>query len=279
LGQRVAKIHAFLAEALTLGLLAAQPNAALALSTLQAEQPLPVETPLQPPAPIIKRAPLPPLAVPGANPGEQTPPGIGPVPLPAPIEGPSPSDEPSVTEPTITGPVDGSPIDLPVERDLSTLPVAVQALHSLLIEAARTGDVEKLRPLLGSGGMPTQLSFGEIDTDPIDYLKASSGDEAGAEILAILIDILDTGFVTMNAASDADVEGENADQSASNDAIYVWPYFVARPLETLTPPEKVELFRLVTAGDYEDMKAFGAYNFYRLGITPDGRWAFFVSGD
>ena len=34
-----------------------------------------------------------------------------------------------------------------------------------------------------------------------------------------------------------------------------------------------------TGGDYEDMKNFGAYIFYRAGITPDGRWRFFVSGD
>jgi len=27
------------------------------------------------------------------------------------------------------------------------------------------------------------------------------------------------------------------------------------------------------------MKAFGTYIFYRVGITPDGHWAFFVAGD
>ena len=38
-------------------------------------------------------------------------------------------------------------------------------------------------------------------------------------------------------------------------------------------------FRLPTHGDFEDMKSFGAYNFYRVGITPQGRWRFFVAGD
>ena len=27
------------------------------------------------------------------------------------------------------------------------------------------------------------------------------------------------------------------------------------------------------------MKEFGGYNFYRLGITPDGKWKFFTAGD
>jgi hypothetical protein len=27
------------------------------------------------------------------------------------------------------------------------------------------------------------------------------------------------------------------------------------------------------------MKQFGTYIFYRVGITPEGKWAFFVAGD
>jgi hypothetical protein len=41
----------------------------------------------------------------------------------------------------------------------------------------------------------------------------------------------------------------------------------------------VELYRIVTAGDVTDMKEFGGYNFYRLGISADGKWKFFVAGD
>ena len=33
------------------------------------------------------------------------------------------------------------------------------------------------------------------------------------------------------------------------------------------------------SGDYDDMKSYGAYIFYRVGITPDGHWQFFVAGD
>ena len=60
---------------------------------------------------------------------------------------------------------------------------------------------------------------------------------------------------------------------------YVWPYFTEKPLASLTPPEKVDLFRLLTAGDFAEMEEGGNYNFYRVGITPDGQWKFFVAGD
>src|SRR5690606_36667650 len=127
-------------------------------------------------------------------------------------------------------------------------------------------DIEALRPLLAtSSESPTQLSLGARDGDPIDFLREMSGDEEGHEILAILMEVLEAGYVH------TEIGTENE--------IYLWPYFFAVPLETLTAPQRVELFRLVTAGDYEDMKNFGAYIFYRTGIRPDGSWAFFVAGD
>ena len=149
--------------------------------------------------------------------------------------------------------------------DVSALPEPVQRMRALIMDAARTGDLEKLRPLLGTGQSMTSLSFGGIDGDPVAFLRGASGDGQGQEILAILLEVLEARFVRMDAGTEQE--------------LYVWPYFYAMPLDKLTPPQKVELFKLVTAGDYEDMQAFGAYIFYRAGITPDGRWIFFVAGD
>ena len=50
-------------------------------------------------------------------------------------------------------------------------------------------------------------------------------------------------------------------------------------LEKLTKPQLVELFELVTAGDYQRMLGNGSYDFYRVGISPEGRFEFFVAGD
>ncbi len=152
-----------------------------------------------------------------------------------------------------------------VSYDLSKLPPAVREMHDKIVEACKSGDIEKLRPLIGSGNEQTQLSLTEIDGDPITFLHDLSGDTDGQEILAILEMLLDTGYVHINVGKP--------------DEAYVWPYFYAMPLSRLDARQRVELFKIVTAGDYEDMKTYDAYVFYRVGITPQGRWAFFVAGD
>ena len=152
-----------------------------------------------------------------------------------------------------------------VTYDLSKLPPAVREMHDKIVEACKTGDVEKLRPLIGKGTEQTQLSLTEIEGDPIKFLHDLSGDTDGQEILAILEMLLETGYVHVNVGKP--------------DEAYVWPYFYAMPLSRLNARQRVELFKIVTAGDYEDMKTFDAYVFYRVGITPQGHWAFFVAGD
>ena len=61
--------------------------------------------------------------------------------------------------------------------------------------------------------------------------------------------------------------------------MYVWPYFARRPLNGLTPEQKVDLLKIVTGADYREMIEAGCYNFFRLGIGADGIWRFFVTGD
>lgn len=160
----------------------------------------------------------------------------------------------------------GSVPESQVMRDTGALPLEVQALRGLILAAAKSGDIEKLRPMLGTGEDAAQLSLTEgVLDDPVAYLRDTGGLPDGTEILAIMIDILESGFVLMD--------------QGTPDEIYVWPYFVDRSIETLTPAERVELLRIVTAGDLEDMQAYGAYTFYRIGITPQGKLAFFLAGD
>ena len=152
-----------------------------------------------------------------------------------------------------------------VVYDLDRLPEPVRRMRDRLVEAAKSGDIERLRPYLGLGDDMAQLSFGDVDGDPIAFLKSLSGDPDGHEILAILEEVLDAGFVHL--------------EPGTPNEIYAWPYFFGLPLDRLDARQKVELFKIVTAGDLEDMKQFGAYIFYRVGITPEGRWAFFVAGE
>ncbi len=145
------------------------------------------------------------------------------------------------------------------------LPAPVRDLRAILIAIAKAGEIEKLRPYIEPGDDGTVLSFGDVGGDPIAFLKQNSGDGEGLEILAILLELLQAGHVRVEPGADNE--------------IYVWPYFTQVAIDSLSRPQRVELFELVTAGDYKAMKEFGAYNFYRVGISPDGRLSFFVAGD
>jgi len=146
--------------------------------------------------------------------------------------------------------------------DLAGLPPAVARTRDRILAAARSGDLQQLAALMQES--TPIFSFSDAK-EPIPFWKANYPDSNGLEVLAILTTILETGFVRLDAGTDHEM--------------YVWPYFVRVSLRTLTPRQQVELFRIVTGADYKDMLAFGAYAFYRLGIGPDGRWHFFVSGD
>lgn len=235
---------------------------ALALSEIQREE-LPAPTL---PSPVDEDTAQPGTTVPMPDP-VNAPPAAGSEPA-------SPEDEQAPEQVKPAKPGDGkseSPrpdaaLPLPeILYDLQKLPEPVRRMHDLLVDACKSGDIEKLRPLIGTGETSTQLSLTEMDGDAITFLKGLSGDSEGQEILAIMEEVLNAGYVHLDAGTPQD--------------LYVWPYFFAVPLDKLDARQRVELFKLVTAGDYDDMKQFGAYIFYRLGISPQGHWAFFVAGD
>jgi hypothetical protein len=148
--------------------------------------------------------------------------------------------------------------------DLSRLPPAVAHMRERILAAARTGEIEGVIAVMRSNAtMPIFSLDGEHD--PSVYWRQNYPDSAGVEILAILTDILETGFVHVD--------------KGKPEEMYVWPYFARAPLKTLTPAQKVDLFKIVTGGDYKEMLTAGSYNFYRLGIGEDGTWRFFVTGE
>lgn len=203
--------------------------------------------------------------MPGSNgqseeqPAEDAPATPG-LPLPDPLIGAGSNTSDGTTQIPLNG---GKPAE--AVHDESKLPEAVRRTRQLLVEAAASGDIERLRPLIGDGKSATEISVGETAGDPINTLKELAGDDQGVEILSSFLNILATGYV-------------HVDVGTAKEA-YVWPYFAARPLGSLTPPEKVELLRIVTAGDYQDMLDFGTYSFFRIGIAPDGKLSFIRSGE
>jgi len=183
-------------------------------------------------------------------------------------DAPAPETDSEAEEDNSTTKAETETVDAPLPEiltDLDAVPFPVRKMRELILEAARTGDIEKLRPYIGYGDDVTMLSLGGFDEDPVDFLKSLSGDKEGHEILAIMTEILEAPF--------AKLEEPNGEE------VYVWPYFFSYPFEKLTAEQRVGLFRIITYGDYEEMVQFGNYLFYRLGITSQGRWRFFVAGD
>lgn len=241
------------------GLLAAVIPAA-ALSEIQRDE---LPSPVSPPASDMES----PNSVPMPDPIETTKPSSDQPASPEDSEPPgqvdpdSPPEDGSLTRPHID-PEEPLP---EVIYDLNRLPEPVRRMRDLIVEACKSGDIQRLKPLIGMGDDATQLSLAEIEGEPIEFLKSLSGDTEGQEILAIMEEVLNAGYVHLDAGSPQE--------------LYVWPYFFALPLDKLDARQRVELFKIVTAGDYDDMKQFGTYIFYRVGITPEGKWAFFVAGD
>jgi hypothetical protein len=166
----------------------------------------------------------------------------------------SPDDRPAVAGETQAQPA----------ADLAHLPPAVQRMRDRILAAARTGDLQTLLALMRANGSMPVFSHTQKQ-DPAAYWKENYPDSEGVEILSILISILETQPVRADAGTPQET--------------YVWPYFARLPVKSLTPAQKVELFRVVTGSDYKEMLERGRYVFYQVGIAPDGTWRYFLASE
>ncbi len=144
------------------------------------------------------------------------------------------------------------------------LPESVVRTRNALLHAARTGDLETLRPILAAIAPNLIYSFGG-DEDPIAFWTQVSLDGTGRDILADMIKVFSSGFVRMHE--------DTADE------MFIWPYHFVYPIEELTPEQEVELYLLLPAQYRKDMEAAGGYIGFRAAIRPTGELVFFVAGD
>jgi hypothetical protein len=63
--------------------------------------------------------------------------------------------------------------------DIAKAPEAVRRMRELIVEAAASGDIERLRPLLGKGVTETKVSLVETEEGTVETLKGQSGDNDG----------------------------------------------------------------------------------------------------
>ena len=176
-------------------------------------------------------------------------------------------DAPSIERPAAAG---QTPPSAPgaagpeIATDLSRLPPAVLRTRDRILAAARTGDLQTLVALMRANVNVPVFSHTQRQ-DPAAYWKETYPDSDGIEILSILISILDTQAARIDAGTPQET--------------YVWPYFARLPVKSLTPVQKVDLFRVVTGSDYKQMLERGRYVFYQVGIGPDGTWRYFLASE
>lgn len=147
-----------------------------------------------------------------------------------------------------------------IGRDVSQLPLEVQRMRQEILRAAASGDIEQLRVPIEMNELPPV--FGDMKVkDAIAHFKEVSGDGEGREVLANLVDLLTTGYAITNPGTDKQM--------------IIWPYHAAISPGEITPPQEVELYRMVSPSHFKEMKALGRYTWFRIGIGRDGVWHFF----
>lgn len=152
-----------------------------------------------------------------------------------------------------------------ISDDLSALPEPVRAIRLSLMAAARSGDIEKLRPIFETQAEPPVVSFG-APGDPIRFLKQASGDGDGARILAILLDLLEAPYAFFPE------DGEKVH--------YIWPYLSAlTTFADMTPEQQVDAWRILPADQVQELKLMDAWYYWRVVISETGDVTAFVAGD
>jgi hypothetical protein len=156
--------------------------------------------------------------------------------------------------------VQGSGKPPEVLYDFNALPDPVKRMLEQIATAAQSGEIENMRPVFESNELKPMVAAAYVD-DPIAYWKKQSADGTGRDVLAAMLNVMSSGFVRVG-------QGE--------DKIYVWPYFAETDLARQTPVQEVELYRIVAPSLAVTMKKDGKYSYYRLGISPNGVWHYFM---
>jgi hypothetical protein len=162
----------------------------------------------------------------------------------------------------VTGSTRSDPPAADARSNPHPMPEAVARMRHRILTTARMGDPAKLVALMREGDVMPIFSRTQ-KLDPALVWKETYPDSDGLEALAILVTLLEGPCARVAADTPQET--------------YVWPYVAAVPLQGLTPAQKIDLFRIITGADYQDMLESGRYDFYRVAIAANGVWRFFVS--
>jgi hypothetical protein len=147
------------------------------------------------------------------------------------------------------------------------LPAPVHDTREAILAAVRSGRIEDLRHAWELNELKPDLGAPLTEGDPIAHWKQISGDGEGREILAVLAEILDAGYVALPLGRDLE-----------NNRVYIWPYLAEVPIDKLSPAQEVELLRIVAPTALKAMRTAGKYTHWRIAIGADGTWHSFRKG-
>lgn len=140
-------------------------------------------------------------------------------------------------------------------------------MRQAILAAALSGHIEELRVPLDWNEMKPDVTP-SVNDDPIAFWKKTSGDGEGREVLAALANMLQMRPAAMPLGKDPE-----------NSVIYVWPYLAEAELDALSPPEEVDLLRLVSPEAAKSMRDKKKWTWWRLTIGADGTWHSFKKGE
>ena len=142
----------------------------------------------------------------------------------------------------------------------AALPPAVLGMREAILEAVQSGRIEDLKVAFDLNELKPELAA-EVVTDPVAFWRKLSDDGEGRGVLKVLGALLDLPHAVQPFGKDPE-----------NTALYVWPVFADRPLQSLTPEEEAQLSKLEAAAKIAEMRISGRYTGWRLVIGADGVW-------
>jgi hypothetical protein len=151
--------------------------------------------------------------------------------------------------------------------DTGPLPEPVEEMRQAILAATHSGNIEDLRVPLDWNELKPEVAA-PAGEDPIAYWKKTSADGNGREILAALAEILPMRAAELPFGKDLE-----------NNIIYVWPYLAEVDLGKLTPPQEVDLIRLVGPAEAKAMREKKKWTWWRLTIGADGTWHSFKKAE
>lgn len=146
------------------------------------------------------------------------------------------------------------------------LPPAAADLREALYDAAVACDHGRLEALATRGQRPFTFSFGAGEGDaPAAYWQMLERDEPGSRPLWYLAQLLRLPHGQV--------------ETKGSGVLIVWPRAAASERPTDAEYEELADAGLYGAAETASFRELGGYVGWRVGITPDGEWIFFVAGD